>query len=184
MDRCDFPRCDCAARTRRYRDGDRGACDDMINKLKPYIRGIVRNIIHSARPADWDDAVQEIFLKVFGRLGLWREQCPFCFWVKHVAIRRTLDLRRSAETRVRTRSLPTSREVSDPHSQTFAPDLEECTEKVLAGARAEWRQVFDRIYRDEMPAQRVAEQMSIPIRTLYHWLSQIRERIRACVERS
>lgn len=48
MDRCDFPRCNCAARTRRYRDGDIVACDGMINKLRPYIRGIVRNIIHSA----------------------------------------------------------------------------------------------------------------------------------------
>ena len=184
MDRCDFPRCDCAARTRRYRDGDIAACDAMINKLRPYIRGIVRNIIHSARPEDWDDAVQEVFLKVFNRLGLWKEQCPFCFWVKHVAIRRSLDLRRHVEARIRTGSLPPSYDIADRQSQTFAPDLKECTEKVLAGVKAEWREVFDRIYREEMSAQRVAEQMSIPIRTLYHWPSQIRERIRACMENS
>jgi RNA polymerase sigma factor (sigma-70 family) len=183
VDRCDFPDCDCAARTKKFLGGDRAACDEMINRLKPYIRGIVRNIMGSARPQDCDDAVQDVLLKVFAGIGLWKEQCPFCFWVRHVAIRRALDLRRSAQARIRTASLPASYDIADPRSPTFALDLEDCTDKVLAGVPAEWRQVFDRIYKEEVSAQRVADEMNTPIRTVYHWLSQIRERIRTCMER-
>jgi RNA polymerase sigma factor (sigma-70 family) len=155
----------------------------MINKLKPYIRGIVRNIIRGARPQDCDDAVQDVLLKVFAGLGLWKQQCPFCFWVKHVAIRRAIDLQRFARARIRTGSLPSAYDIADPRSPTFAVDLEDCTDKVLADVPAEWRQVFDRIYKENMSAQRVADEMNTPIRTVYHWLSQMRERIRACMER-
>jgi RNA polymerase sigma-70 factor (ECF subfamily) len=183
MDRCVFPKCDCAERARRYRAGDRAACGPMIRDLEPYIRTIARRILAASPPDDWDDAVSEVFLKVFRGLGSWREQAPFCYWVRRVAIRRLIDLRRQAEARIPTVPLPTSYDIAAPQPLASAPDLDGCVEAVLGGLSPERRRVFDLAYNEGRPVPEVAQTTKIPIRTVYDWLKKIRASIRDCMEK-
>jgi DNA-directed RNA polymerase specialized sigma24 family protein len=56
---------------RRYLAGDRGAGDELSRKFTPLVRAIVRRVLRSRRSEDWEEASQEIFLRIFDRLDRW-----------------------------------------------------------------------------------------------------------------
>jgi RNA polymerase sigma-70 factor (ECF subfamily) len=76
-------------------DGDDDAWRQMVNILYPLVAGVVRN--HLRRVADRDDVVQEVFIKIFAKLGQYAGRQPFEHWVSRIALNACHDwLRRMA----------------------------------------------------------------------------------------
>jgi RNA polymerase sigma-70 factor, ECF subfamily len=181
MGRCEPDECDCKERTRSYLAGSRDACDPMIENLKPLVWGIVRRILSSGRPEDHEEAVQDVLLTVFGRLGTWKGQCPFCNWVAIVATRRAISLKR-AQSRKPTVPLPPG-EIADPRAADSSRDLGNCPEKVLANVPSEWRYVFDLTYKDGKSREEVARIVGKSPRAIKYWLAEMLDQIRRCVKK-
>ena len=180
MGRCRFPVCDCEQRTRLYLTGDRHACDDLIENLRPLIWSIVRRILISARTEDHEEAVQEVLLKVVRSLDTWRGQCPFCYWVEHIAATRSIDLKK-AHSRTRTVPLPPDG-IADPRPQFSSIDLKDCREQVLSKVPSEWRQVFELTYDEGKSREEVAQILDKAVRTIQYWLAEMHARIRRCLK--
>jgi RNA polymerase sigma-70 factor (ECF subfamily) len=81
------------------RAGDDSAARQLIDMLYPVVISIVRN--HLPRTEMEEDLCQEIFLKVFGKLGQFRDRQPFQHWVSRIALNTCYDrLRRQKKRQV------------------------------------------------------------------------------------
>jgi RNA polymerase sigma-70 factor, ECF subfamily len=69
--------------------GDEAAARDMVGLLWPLVIRIVRG--HLPRRSSEEDLAQEVFMKVFSRLGQWRADQPLEHWVSRVAVTTCLD---------------------------------------------------------------------------------------------
>ncbi len=79
--------------------GDESAARQLIDMLYPVVISIVRN--HLPRTESEEDLCQEIFLKVFGKMGQFRWKQPFQHWVSRIALNTCYDrLRRQKNRRV------------------------------------------------------------------------------------
>jgi RNA polymerase sigma-70 factor (ECF subfamily) len=61
----------------------------MVGRLWPQVIRIVRR--HLPRRSSEEDLAQEVFMKVFSRLGQWRDEMPLEHWVSRVAVNTCLD---------------------------------------------------------------------------------------------
>ncbi len=72
--------------------GDRGAITEVVRILQdPLYRLALRML---GRPADAEDAVQEILLRVVGNLSSWRGEAKLTTWAYRVGVNYLLNLRR------------------------------------------------------------------------------------------
>ena len=83
----------------RVRQHDQEASRLLIEHLYPHVIRIVRS--HLPRRAAEEDLAQDIFLKLFERLGQYapRSGIPFEHWVSRIAVRTCLDALRSERRR-------------------------------------------------------------------------------------
>jgi len=173
MFQCDCPPDDCAARAKAYLAGDRAAGDALATKFSALVRAIVARVMGPSRRADWDDACQAIFLRIFSNLHQWEGRCPFCKWLAVVAARRAIDLGRLSEPAGR---VPLE-QVADPRPP--APDREtiERIEQAVARFPAEWRQVWDWWVQGER-REEMARRAGRSLRTIQYWLAEMLDQLR------
>lgn len=79
--------------------GDAAAAESLIMHLHPLVRRLVRN--HLPRRESEEDLAQEVFVKIFQRLGSYtpREGVPFEHWVSRLTVRTCLDALRAERAR-------------------------------------------------------------------------------------
>ncbi|MBI3878753.1 MAG: sigma-70 family RNA polymerase sigma factor [Verrucomicrobia bacterium] len=88
---------DVAACVERVRGRDEAAARALVEHLHPLVLKIVRS--HLPRRVAEEDLAQDIFLKVFERLGQFRGSVPFEHWVARVAVTTCLDQLRAQKRR-------------------------------------------------------------------------------------
>ena len=81
----------------RVKAGDEEANRILVEVLYPTVRANVRN--HLRRQADHDDVCQEIFMKIFLKLGQYRGLQPFEHWVSRMAVTTCYDWLRRHKAR-------------------------------------------------------------------------------------
>ena len=81
------------------RRGDEGACRALVDQLYPQVIAIIRN--HLPKTEDEQDLAQEVFMKVFTRLGQYDARSPLEHWVSRIALNTCYD--RLRHQRVRSR---------------------------------------------------------------------------------
>ncbi|MCW0220290.1 MAG: RNA polymerase sigma factor [Prosthecobacter sp.] len=83
----------------RVRDGDSVAAHALMTHLHPLVRRLVRN--HLPRRESEEDLMQEAFVKLFQKLGSYRERdsIPFEHWVSRLTVRTCLDALRAEKAR-------------------------------------------------------------------------------------
>lgn len=83
----------------RVRDGDSVAAHALMTYLHPLVRRLVRN--HLPRRESEEDLMQEAFVKLFQKLGSYRERdsIPFEHWVSRLTVRTCLDALRAEKAR-------------------------------------------------------------------------------------
>jgi len=99
--------------------GDESAWRAIINELSPRIFSIIRN--HLRRRDDHEDVAQEVFAKLFLRLGQYRGRQPFSHWVSRITLNACRDWLRRGQVRPAV-------SWTDLH-----PDQVELLERTLAG---------------------------------------------------
>ncbi len=134
----------------RVRAGDQAAARAMVEQLRP---GVLR-IVRARRPRRMteDDLMQEVFMKMFTRLGQYHGDAPFAHWVARIAMTTCLDHWRGQRRRPELRHADLAewelkfldRWTEDPHGQRpgdlFA--ARELVEKLLGRLKADDRRVI------------------------------------------
>ena len=77
--------------------GEEAAWREIIEAVSPRVFSIVRN--HLRRRDDHEDVAQEVFTKIFVRLGQYRGDRPFEHWVSRIALNTCHDWLRRAKVR-------------------------------------------------------------------------------------
>ena len=78
-----------AAVVRSAQDGDAAALEQLVVSVRDRVYRLALRM--TARPADADDAAQEILIKVITRLSTFRGDAAFSTWVHRVAVNHLLD---------------------------------------------------------------------------------------------
>ena len=86
-----------ADRIAAARRGDEAACCELVDQLYPQVIAIVRN--HLPNSEDEQDLAQEIFMKVFTKLGQYDSKSPLEHWVSRIALNTCYDRLRHQRTR-------------------------------------------------------------------------------------
>jgi RNA polymerase sigma factor (sigma-70 family) len=183
MWQCESPLCDCAELRRRYLAGDRAAGDALVEKLRPLVRAIVKKVLGPERRQEHDDATQTVFWRMFAKLAMWEDKCPFCKWVQAVAVNKCIEIRRSADlARARDEALAdlARRRQQRPIA---SPEMKECIDQAIAQLPSdEWRRVYHLVI-DGMQRKEIAAAMGRSPRTIQNWLEAIRDRLQPCREK-
>ncbi len=90
----DFDLPGCLARVRAQ---DQGAARELVEHLYPQVIRIVRS--HLPRRVLEEDLCQDIFLKMFARLGQYQGLVPFPHWVSRIAVSTCIDQLRAQKRR-------------------------------------------------------------------------------------
>jgi RNA polymerase sigma-70 factor (ECF subfamily) len=83
----------------RVRAGSDAAATELIEHLHPQVRRLVRN--HLPRRESEEDLMQEVFIKLFQKLGSYQARAgiPFEHWVSRLTVRTCLDALRAERSR-------------------------------------------------------------------------------------
>jgi len=81
----------------RARGGDQLAARALVAHVQPMVLRIVR--AHLPRRDAAEDLAQEVFIKMFSRLGQYRASAPFAHWVSQIARRTCFDHLRAQRCR-------------------------------------------------------------------------------------
>jgi RNA polymerase sigma-70 factor (ECF subfamily) len=134
------------------KSGDVGAFEQLVERHDRKLLRIAQSVTHNRE--DSQDVVQEVFLKAFQHIGLFREDCQFSTWLIRITVNQSL-MKLRKQRRVREESLdddfqsnegvlPT--EVLDwaanPEQLYWASELREILTKTLEGLRPLMQRVF------------------------------------------
>lgn len=88
---------DLAGCLERVRQRDQAAARELVEHLYPLVIRIVRS--HLPRRVLEEDLAQEVFMKMFTRLGQYQGAVPFPHWVSRIAVTTCIDHLRSQKRR-------------------------------------------------------------------------------------
>src|SRR5256885_1471985 len=88
---------DAASVLEHLRRGDPAAARALVAQVQPMVIRIVR--AHLPRRDAVEDLTQEVFIKMFSRLGQYRASAPFAHWVSQIARRTCFDHLRAQRCR-------------------------------------------------------------------------------------
>lgn len=139
------------------------------------------------RPADLEDACQEVFVVVHRKRDTFNATAAVRTWLFGIARRVAADHRRRAHVRRETIGLPHALDLRES-AQTFAPSFE------LARARAMLDEILDELddakravfilfELEEMAMTEVARAVECPLQTAYSRLAAARKQVEAAVRR-
>ena len=137
--------------------GDAASFEPLVKKYQPRVFATARR--YARRESEVEDIVQEVFLKVFQKLGSFRSEAPFEHWLMRVAVRTCYDFLRSHQ---RNRETPFA-ELTEPETDwldRFVVDPDHAGENADAAKQL---------------IQRILDQLSPPAR-LVITLLEIEER--------
>lgn len=134
----------------RVAAGDQDAARALVEHLKPRVLRIVR--ARRLRRIGEDDLMQEVFMKVFARIGQYHGDAPFTHWVARIAVTTCLDHGRGQRRRPELRhadlaewELELLDRVTEDQSGARPGDLfaaREMVEKLLGRLKADDRRVI------------------------------------------
>jgi RNA polymerase sigma-70 factor (ECF subfamily) len=90
-------RAEYVASIERVRAGEQAAARELVERLYPIVVRIVR--AHRPRRVAEEDLTQDIFIKMFARLGQYRGDAPFEHWVSRIAVTTCMDQLRAQKCR-------------------------------------------------------------------------------------
>jgi len=88
------------------RSGNRSALDQLVRRHHPEVARLSWRF--ARRPADQDDLVQEVFLRVVRGLPQWRADRPFVHWLRRITVNTGRDYCRRESVRRRWTSEPSA----------------------------------------------------------------------------
>jgi RNA polymerase sigma-70 factor, ECF subfamily len=180
---CKRPECNCDGNQRNCLSGDQASAKALVKTLTPMVEAIVKKKLPFSQPEDRADVRQETFLRVFRSLGGWKGECPFCLWVKQVAIRACYDQSRRDRRlkRIRTATGDPDLEV-DPKTRPLSPEVWKCIEQKVERLPDGMRRAYELHMKQGMPIEETAKTVGTSVRTIYNWLDRIKAGFLSCLD--
>ena len=183
MWRCKRPECDCEGHQRKCADGDQSAARELVRTLTPMVDEAVRTILRHSQPEDWDDVRQDTFRLVFKKFRTWRGECPFCLWVRQIAIRAAYSQSRLDQRLKRIRPAPDDPDqLVDRKPRPLPPQVWKCIDRTLGQFPDDLRRAYDLHVKQGMTIKETAKTAGTGERTIYLWLDRIKQRLLACLD--
>jgi RNA polymerase sigma factor (sigma-70 family) len=180
---CRSPQCDCEGHQRRSLERDESAAKELARTLTPLVDAIVRKKLRSAHREDREDVRHDTFLRVFKNLGQWRGDCPFCLWVRQIAIRAAFD---QARRNLRLERIPKFEEdpdeLVDPQPPPLGPRVWTCIERTVERLPEDQRRAYELHVKQDQTIAETARTLGTSERTIYTWLERIRKRLLDCLD--
>ena len=127
--------------------GDSGSFEALVQKYSPRVFGTARR--YARRESEVEDIVQEVWLKVFQKLGGFRGEAPFEHWLMRLAVRTCYDFLRAHQRNRETTFSELSQTETD-WLERFGVEPESANEKAEAA-----RMLVERILEELSPAARL-----------------------------
>src|SRR6202795_3070569 len=135
----------------RVRSSDQIAAKELVDHLYPIVIRIVRN--HLPRRELEEDLSQEIFLKIFAKLGQFRADMPFEHWVSRISVNTCIDHLRKQRNRPEYRWSDFSED-----QQAILDNLKENASQPPEQSPEESRDLLNRLLLTLKPAERLIVQ--------------------------
>lgn len=156
---------------RRLFDGDESGFDEIVRRYTPQIFSLSYRMLGSSEAAE--DAVQEIFTKVYRAAGQYDFNKRFFPWLYTIALNYLRSQLRSKKTRMHTRALEFDEELSAPGSRDELPEdrtmrreVEEQLQQTLQQLKPAYREVFLLRQMEELSVKETARVLDIPENTV------------------
>ena len=144
---------------------------------------IVRKKLPFLQPEDRRDVRQDALLKVFKEIGTWRGECPFCFWVRQIAVRAAYDQSRREQRLKRLRKAgPDVEGLVDYRPQPLPTEVFNCVDRILHRLPEDMRAAYELRIVQEKTMEETAQAVGKSVRTITNWLDKVRERVLACLD--
>ena len=165
----------------RAQSGDTEALNELLKAVQEPLFRYVLSMVREQALAE--DVLQEVFLRIYRKIGYLREPEVFRAWVYQIATResfRHLKRERRWTEQVSDEAALNTIPVSPSHEE-FAPELLKCLPQLVAGLSPASRAVIVLYYLHEMSLDEVGTVLEIPIGTvksrLAYGLASLRDQI-------
>ena len=143
---------DLAACLDRVRAGDQIAARELVEHLYPLVIRIVRS--HLPRRVPEEDLCQEVFMKMFTRLGQFQGSVPFSHWVSRIAVTTCIDHLRAQKRRPEFRWADLSENEAEVLDAVLTNENEVAANDALAA-----RELVNKLLDELKPEDRLVLQM-------------------------
>ncbi|MER5178067.1 RNA polymerase sigma factor [Streptomyces sp. NPDC002896] len=169
-------------------DGDKAALEEVVHLLQDPLYRLALRMVW--RPADAEDATQEILIRVITRLATWRAEARLLTWAYRIGVNYLLNLRRRTPQEVKQLSLEEFREnladglaaadYAGPEAQLLAHEVRlSCSQALLQCLQREERVAFVLGEVFELPSPDAAWILDVTPAAYRKRLERARQRIRA-----
>jgi RNA polymerase sigma factor (sigma-70 family) len=159
---------------RRCLDGEPAAWDELVRVYSRYVYAIVSQGYRLSGP-DAEDAFQDVFLRVYDRLGTLRDPSSVRPWIAQLTRRVCLD-------RIGRREAPT--DVGPEATEATIDELDEAftVREALERLSDECREVLDRFFCRDESYRTIGEALGIPPGTIASRISRCLGKLREQLE--
>ncbi len=175
----------------RTKKGDREAYKELVERYQKRVFGIVYGMLHSREDAM--ELTQEVFIKVYQRIGEFEEKSSFYTWVYRISVNLAIDFRRREWKKVHTEyddSMPDQglddgvfqRERRNPEQMSQDRELGESISSALETLPDEQRAVLIMREVDGMAYQEMADVMGCSIGTIMSRLFYARKKMQTALK--
>jgi len=149
---------------RRCLDGEPGAWDDLVNLYSRYVYAIVTQGYRLSGP-DAEDAFQDVFLRVYDRLGTLRNPDAIRPWIAQLTRRVCLD-------RIGTKEDPHPAEPESTDATIDELDEAFAVREALGRLSEDCQEVLDRFFCRDESYRTIGQELGIPAGTIASRISR------------
>ena len=165
----------CAARW-----GDKGALSELLMRNWAWLRGLVYSVVGNA--CETDDVLQDVCVRVLGRIDTLREPERFRPWLAVLARRQALRYRQQRSRRGIRLNDEWAEQQPDEKAEILTRNIEqkEQCEQILGALRSlpeKYREVFMLQYAENLTYAQIAEILDVPVTTVQIRLVRARRMI-------
>jgi RNA polymerase sigma factor (sigma-70 family) len=166
---------------RRFRRGENTAFGELIDSLRPKLRGSARAITRN--PDEVEDAIQNAALRAYLRLGQLRSDSRFAPWIMRITVNEARQYRRLAFNRLTSPfdTLPAQTEFVDPHQLPLETLIREENRRAIRSAigrlEPQFRQVLVLHYWKQAEVREISRRLGISETNVKTRLYRARKRV-------
>jgi RNA polymerase sigma factor (sigma-70 family) len=168
-----------AALVARCREGDDEAWRELVERFSRYVYAIALQGFRL--PAhDAEDVFQDVFARVYERLGSLREDDAVRPWIAQLTRRLCIDRLRSSGREVGT----DLEELADVPAEDVLTELEEAFDvhEALAALPENCREILDRFFAQDESYRTIGDSLGLPAGTIASRISRCLEKLRGAFE--
>jgi RNA polymerase sigma factor (sigma-70 family) len=159
----------------RCRSGDQAAWEALVDRFERYVHAIVTRGF-GLSGADAEDAFQDVFTRVYERLGDLRDPASLRPWIAQTT-------RRCCVDRLRARTSDSLDDIAEPAADDLLEELDAALDirAALAGLSPECGEILDRFFARDESYRTIGEALGLPGGTIASRISRCLEKLRSAV---